>query len=732
MSAAESRKLVLPPVWLSVKAAQVHSFERPTTTTGVSWVGFYGLNNRQDVRAGDTYGLDYVLHGFVPMGAYFRKLALVVLCNGTDFMWDGSIPKATVIGFHSTLLIDLPLGTHRIKAGIYVQGFKEQAMWTEEYELVVRRVRYSRADLRSRVGNKPMALPADWVAPRAGDCVLSALCRVLKDWQTAAVAAGMTDFFLTSYTLLGHELWGWFMPWRGDHRWDRGAANPHPRFRMHYTPWKDKVYLGIEAEKYASAVETALKAQQEGSKARWKTSKSGTTSKGLVMTYEHIFGTKIILYLFHAGAPPVSSEADPPAQGVATKLQTLWAALSPSLGVGNVMVAGKGGIAGVGVEGEDKEHEKTHDGKDGKREKEAQKDAQDAKDSEGGVDKGDVGKGNMTSRGDKDVKRTKGDTGHELDTGHERVRNPENSVILTRDKGMHGAARRLLGTVQPEKAGRWRASGLDSEQGAVRHSAVQLVTAATLGGNFNVPKDIATHLLEAFGAGYEAIYDADKWEDHFEQHVGDLRQMTATPGGGREGGGRRGASVMLEEFGGAVQDVCWKLSAGGDAAWENPRLAGYSNPALTIGSTFGVFLCSSESAATRKGGHGGLPEEDGVIVLGEPRGAIVVVRNVECEAARRGFLNPGKQAGEMSEMIAAAFGPDEFVIDLAGPELLALRQEHVGACVYKFPFEVCACAHTRTHTDTHTHTHTHARTHGHTHTHTHTHTGLGISLYHSL
>ena len=30
----ESRKLVLPPSWLTVKAMQVHSFERPTATTG--------------------------------------------------------------------------------------------------------------------------------------------------------------------------------------------------------------------------------------------------------------------------------------------------------------------------------------------------------------------------------------------------------------------------------------------------------------------------------------------------------------------------------------------------------------------------------------------------------------------------------------------------------------------------------------------------------------------------
>jgi hypothetical protein len=33
-------------------------------------------------------------------------------------------------------------------------------------------------------------------------------------------------------------------------------------------------------------------------------------------------------------------------------------------------------------------------------------------------------------------------------------------------------------------------------------------------------------------------------------------------------------------------------------------------------------------------------------------------------------------------------GPDELVVDLMGPELLALRQEHLGGCAYAFPFEV--------------------------------------------
>jgi len=30
-----------------------------------------------------------------------------------------------------------------------------------------------------------------------------------------------------------------------------------------------------------------------------------------------------------------------------------------------------------------------------------------------------------------------------------------------------------------------------------------------------VPTDVAAHLLEAFGHGYEAMYAAEKWENHW-------------------------------------------------------------------------------------------------------------------------------------------------------------------------------------------------------------------------
>ena len=218
-------KLVLPSAWSKLRAVHVNGYSRPNTSA-YPWFGFYGLKESQEVRAGDTYAIDYVLHGFSSMASSYRKLAIVVQCNGTDFHWDGSLLKASVIGYHNTFLVDLPLGSHRLKAGLYVTGFKEQAIWTPEYTITVRRVRYSSAELTAGAESK---LPSDWNDAPAGHCAISALCRILKDWQVAAEAAGMSNYFLTSYTLLGHQLWGWFMPWRGDHRWDRGGSSSSSR-----------------------------------------------------------------------------------------------------------------------------------------------------------------------------------------------------------------------------------------------------------------------------------------------------------------------------------------------------------------------------------------------------------------------------------------------------------------------------------------------------------------------
>ena len=66
---------------------------------------------------------------------------------GTDFHWDGAFTRSTVAGFHNTLTLDLPLGTHLLQAAVYVNGFKDLAIWSKVYSLSIRRVHYSAADL---------------------------------------------------------------------------------------------------------------------------------------------------------------------------------------------------------------------------------------------------------------------------------------------------------------------------------------------------------------------------------------------------------------------------------------------------------------------------------------------------------------------------------------------------------------------------------------------------------
>ena len=70
-----------------------------------------------------------------------------------------------------------------------------------------------------------------------------------------------------------------------------------------------------------------------GAKPRWKKMKEGSKKKGVIYIYEHLFGFKIFLYLFHPGTAPTASAAEPTALGVATRLQSLWASLSPTLGI---------------------------------------------------------------------------------------------------------------------------------------------------------------------------------------------------------------------------------------------------------------------------------------------------------------------------------------------------------------------------------------------------------------
>ena len=58
-----------------VLVAKVYNqtYLRPSKPIGAgAWFGFFGLQAQQDVRAGDTYALDYVLDGFTALAPVYR------------------------------------------------------------------------------------------------------------------------------------------------------------------------------------------------------------------------------------------------------------------------------------------------------------------------------------------------------------------------------------------------------------------------------------------------------------------------------------------------------------------------------------------------------------------------------------------------------------------------------------------------------------------------------------
>ena len=541
--------------------------------TAGAWFGFADVGSAMDVRAGDAIALDLVWRGFSSLVPHHHQLQLMIQVNGSDFLWEGSIGKSALAGIPHTVLLDLPLGTHRVGAGMYVA---EQSMASgitaPALVLRVRRVMPPpRPDLRGTQlpAPRPPALPSDWQGGAGGECSASALCRVMQQWWSALEAVEKREaprgkplgVFLTSYTLLGHALYGWHVPWRGDHRWDRGASSPHSRFKMHYTPWKDRIYLGLAEEAWTAGVSKAmdleLAKQRQAGRARWTVLKSGSQASGRIITFTHSFDVQVILFLLQRS-------------------------------------------------------------------------------EDGGGD-------------------------------------------------------RLRATV-----------GLESELGLIRHSATsccspdKLVSVATLGGRYLLPGDVDLHLLESFGPGFDKVYAPSKWQAH---HAGPLDQPPSPPDFEP---GVRGQPVLRRRRGlvlsghGVLDTDCWRVDAGSDAAWESPRIKGHSKPRLDIGDVFSVYLCvpeAKEANAGRGQGQGLVgarraPAVDGVIKLRAAAGTIVVVRETSCPAARRGFLNPGPRSGDMEAAAARMLGPDELVVDLMGPELLALRQEHLGGCAYAFPFEV--------------------------------------------
>jgi hypothetical protein len=230
-----------------------------------------------------------------------------------------------------------------------------------------------------------------------------------------------------------------------------------------------------------------------------------------------------------------------------------------------------------------------------------------------------------------------------------------------------------------------------------------------------VPRNINKHLEEALGAGWVDLYKESKWEDHHAGPPQLAHDHAATPAATPAATAATARDALSERTIGVgkYRDVvkeCWRLHAGVGAGWEKPRWRSSVMPTHEVSDTFAVFLCSQETQESggsdprASGGEGGAGGGGGTAPAGaksgwwegaflevsEAKGEIVVVRRRGCEAERRGFLNPGVLARGMEELIARTFGPDEFVTDLVGPELLALQQHHVGHCIYSFPFEVCS------------------------------------------
>lgn len=223
-----------------------------------------GMGERQNLRAGDTYVLDYRVTGLREVAQHAGRMGLMLRVNASvDLFWI-QVTRNVLLGHVGHAVIDLPLGDHALSFHLLLNA-KTPLIDSPKYTVSVVQRRGFLADHASAVSDPPPsplsssssgpaatasgpAASGQWTPPRDGECKWSALCRVLSDFGAHAPVG----FFLTSWTLLGLREWGWFLPWRGDHRWDKGAANPHARFNAHKTPWKDTVFVGVLASELAS------------------------------------------------------------------------------------------------------------------------------------------------------------------------------------------------------------------------------------------------------------------------------------------------------------------------------------------------------------------------------------------------------------------------------------------------------------------------------------------------
>mmetsp|Transcript_35259 Transcript_35259/g.86698 ORF Transcript_35259/g.86698 Transcript_35259/m.86698 type:complete len:1073 (-) Transcript_35259:188-3406(-) len=249
---------------------------------------FDHLKDSQTVRAGDTLALDFRCVGLSNLSPLaWRQLSFAIVVNGTA--WDerkGQI-NADVASGQKPLqfIVDLPLGQHSVKIEFWNQG-GPTGLASKSYNVTSRRTDR----------NEPWDGAKD-------ECMVSLLCRSLFEFDDVMRKEGYT-YFLTYYTLLGMNVWGWFTPWRGVHRYDAGVQGNHIKFLNHKTPWKNTIFVGMYFDEYDNALDLSLTRTK-----RWTAESRGTKATGYTITFTHSsLLIKVVMYLFEREIGPGSQK----------------------------------------------------------------------------------------------------------------------------------------------------------------------------------------------------------------------------------------------------------------------------------------------------------------------------------------------------------------------------------------------------------------------------------------
>ena len=152
----------LPPelrrAWDEIATSHNGSTEyKPPSEPGRAWFGLPGLRERQDVRAGDTYALDYLLVGFdrfvapyLSLNARHKRdagLRLVLQCNETDFLFQDDVNMRVLAGESCTVVVSQTCPRHHARRSEHLPTQGSQA-------------RYSSTSLSGSTGSRQASLPA--------------------------------------------------------------------------------------------------------------------------------------------------------------------------------------------------------------------------------------------------------------------------------------------------------------------------------------------------------------------------------------------------------------------------------------------------------------------------------------------------------------------------------------------------------------------------------------------